>query len=424
LRIRILGGGREVGRAAYLIEDGSLRLLLDYGVNFDERDMPRLPLHVRPIDLTGVVISHAHLDHVGAAPYLYITGRPKAFATKPTLDVARLLTIDFLKLNAAVIDYDMREFELLYDNTVFLDYGEEYSEEGFKLVLSNAGHIIGSSIAYIETGSGHKIMYTGDINNRDTWTLAGAETVEKGVDTIIIESTYGGRSHPPRHIVEKRLLEIVEETLDKKGTVLIPAFSVGRSQEIATLLASEAPYAEIYLDGMIKDITEIYLRYKKYLRDPALFKRVFETVNLVTNSRERKKIINKPCVIIASAGMLKGGPSVYYLKKLYQNPRNSIIMVSYQAPNSSGHKLLESGEIPELEVGRVSARVEWLDFSSHAGQDGLLDIVSRYKDTLRNIIIVHGSDDDANALAEALREKLGRDLNIYIPNVGDEIEVA
>ncbi|ADV65601.1 MBL fold metallo-hydrolase [Desulfurococcus mucosus] len=424
MKIKVLGGGREVGRAAYLVEDGSQRFLLDYGVNFDERDMPRLPQHVRPVDVSGLIVSHAHLDHVGAAPYLYITGRPKAFSTKPTLEVARLLTMDFLKLNAAVIEYDMREFENLYDNTVFLDYGETYEEDGFKLVFANAGHIIGSSITYLETGSGRRLMYTGDINDRETWTLPGAETLETGVETVIVESTYGGRNHPPRHVVEKRLLEIVEETIDRKGTVLIPAFSVGRSQEIAALIASEAPYIEVYLDGMIKDITDIYLRYRKYLRDPALFNKVFETVNFVTGTRDRKKIINKPCVIIASAGMLKGGPSVYYLKKLHQNPRNSIIMVSYQAPNSNGHKLLEAGEIPELEVGRVNARVEWLDFSSHAGQKGLVDILSRYKSTVRDIIIVHGGEEEAFSLREAILEELGSDVRIHVPNTGDEIDVA
>ncbi|ACL11642.1 Putative exonuclease [Desulfurococcus amylolyticus 1221n] len=423
LKIKVLGGGREVGRAAYLIEDGSQKFLLDYGVNFDERDLPRLPHHVKPLEISGLIISHAHLDHVGAAPYLYITGRPKAFSTMPTMEVARLLVIDFLKLNSAVIEYDMREFENLYDNTVFLEYGEKYEEEGFKLVLENAGHIIGSSMTYLETGSGHRLMYTGDINNRDTWTLPGAETLELNVETILIESTYGGRNHPPRYIVEKKLLEIVEETIDRKGTVLIPAFSVGRSQEIATLIAAEAPYVDIYLDGMIKDITEIYLRYKKYLKDSSLFAKVFETVNFVSGAKERKKIINKPCVIIASAGMLKGGPSVYYLKKIYQNPRNSIVMVSYQAPNSNGHKLLEEGGIPELEIDRVNARVEWLDFSSHAGQDGLLDIISRYRTSLKNIVIIHGNEDEATSLRDVILEKLGSDINIYIPKVGDEIVI-
>lgn len=423
MKIRVLGGGGEVGRAAFLVEDGQQKFLLDYGINLDEKDMPRLPLHVRPAEITALVLSHAHLDHTAAAPYLYITGRPKAFSTRPTLDVARLLTMDFLKLNAAVIEYDMREFENLYNNTVFLDYGESYEEEGFKLVFSSAGHIIGSSMTYLETSSGRRLMYTGDVNDVDTWTLGGAEILDTRVDTIIIESTYGGRSHPPRYAVEEKLIEIIEETLDKKGTVLIPAFSVGRSQEIASIIAHKAPYVEVYVDGMVKDVTDVYLRHARFLRDPVAFKKTYETVNFVASFKDRKRIVNTPCVIIASAGMLKGGPSLYYFKKLYQNPRNSIVLVSYQAPSSNGHKILEAGEIPELNTGRIEARVEWLDFSSHAGREGLLRILSKYKSVVGNIVIVHGEPEEAESLKNTIIEKLDSDINVYTPSVGSEIVV-
>jgi len=164
MEVKILGGGREVGRSAIVLKDREGSILLDYGVNFDERDTPRLPLHVRPVDISAVVISHAHLDHVGAAPYLYISGAPRAIATKPTLDVARLLILDFLRLNAYYIDYEIREFDRMYNNTEFLDYGEEVSINEFGIRLFNAGHILGSSTVYVETPSGEKVLYTGDFN--------------------------------------------------------------------------------------------------------------------------------------------------------------------------------------------------------------------------------------------------------------------
>lgn len=419
VKLRVLGGGREVGRAAYLIE-GKEKILLDYGVNFDEKDNPQLPLHVRPIDIDAIAISHAHLDHVGAAPYLFITGRPRIYSTQPTLDIARLLTIDFLKLNAAVIEYDMLEFEKMYSSTRFVDY-QESVESGFKLVFTNAGHILGSTMVFLETSTGERILYTGDVNNISTWTLSGADFLPMSVDTIIIESTYGGRNHPKRHIVEKKFVETIEEVVDKGGTVLIPAFSVGRSQELMTLLSSELPYVDVYIDGMVKDVSEIYLKHRRFLRDPSLFTKTVENVNFVVKASERKKIIKKPCVIIASAGMLKGGPSVYYLKKIGDDPRNAVVLVSYQAPASNGHKLLENGKIPELNLEEVRARVEWFDFSSHAGRDGLVEIISRYKSSVKNVILVHGGDEDQEVLRKTISEKLGNDVNIATPKTGDEL---
>lgn len=423
MEIKILGGGHEVGRAAYAVRDGNRVVLLDYGINFDERDLPRLPMHIRPNEISALVITHAHLDHAGAAPYLYITGNIRAYSTRPTLDVARYLVLDFLKLNAPVIEYELRDFEKLYGNTNFLKYGEDDEGEGFKVEFYNAGHILGSAVVLLEMPSGKRVLYTGDINNIDTWTLRGADLPEGGVDVIIMESTYAARNHPPRARVESRLLEIIEETINRGGTVLIPAFSVGRGQEVMAAILSQAPYLDVYIDGMIKDITEVYAKHSSFLRDPSLFRKVVENVNFVTKPSERKKIINKPCVIIASAGMLKGGPSVYYLKKLHDNPRNSVILVSYQAPNSGGHRLLETGDVPEHDIKGVKARVEWLDLSSHAGKDGLREIALKYKESVKDIVLIHGSLEEASKLAEELRQDLGEDVRVHIPAVNDVINV-
>ncbi|MEM4481285.1 MAG: MBL fold metallo-hydrolase [Desulfurococcaceae archaeon] len=422
MEIRVLGSGQEVGRAAIYLKGANSGLLLDYGVNFDEKDNPQLPMHVRPVDISAVVISHAHLDHVGAAPYLYITGGPRAISTKPTMDIAKYLTVDFLRLNAHYIDYELREFDRMYSNTIFLNFGEEAIVGEFKVRLYSSGHILGSSMVYAESETGDRVLYTSDFNTAQTWTLGGAETPPIEPSTLIVESTYGGRNHPPRHLVEKRLLEVVEETIDRGGVILVPAFSVGRTQEVMTLLGSQAPYLDIYVDGMSRDISELYLKHKRFLRDPNLFSKVVENVNFVTDVSMRKKILKKPCAIIASAGMLKGGPALYYLKQIHSNSRNAVVLVSYQSANSNGHKILSAGSLQELGVGPIKARLEWLSLSSHGSRDDIIRFARHYKGSVKDIIIVHGSSQDSNSLSLKLREALGDDVNIYVPANGEVIK--
>ncbi len=421
--LKILGGGQEVGRAAYLVIDKNKYFLLDYGVNFDEEDHPQFPLHVRPIDLSGIAVTHAHLDHIGAAPLLYITGKPPLYVTKPTLDIGKLLINDFLKLNAYYVDYDIGEFETMATKAKFMEYGVEEEAGEYTLLFTDAGHILGSSMIYLETPSGHRILYTGDVNTIQTWTLNRAQLWPIKIDTLIIESTYGSTKHPPRHMSEKRLIDSIEEVIDGGGTVLIPAFSVGRTQEVMCLVQAELPHVNIYVDGMSRDITNIYLKYKHFLRDPAMFQKAVENTFFIRGWSDRRKAWKTPSVIISSAGMLKGGPSVYYLKKISDNPRNAVFLVSYQAPNSPGHILLEKGKLEELGIEEMRARLEWFDLSSHAGKDGLLSIMLRYKHVLKNIVIIHGEPESTTKLADMAREALGKDINIYTPVNGEEVKL-
>ncbi len=421
--LKILGGGQEVGRAAYLIIDKNKYFLLDYGVNFDEEDHPQFPLHVRPIDLSGIAITHAHLDHIGAAPLLYITGKPPLYVTKPTLDIGKLLIDDFLKLNAYYVDYDIGEFETMATKAKFMEYGVEEEAGEYTLLFTDAGHILGSSMIYLETPSGHRILYTGDVNTIQTWTLNRAQLWPIKIGTLIIESTYGSTKHPPRHMSEKRLIDAIEEVIDSGGTVLIPAFSVGRTQEVMCLVQAELPHVNIYVDGMSRDITNIYLKYKHFLRDPAMFQKAVENTFFIRGWSDRRKAWKAPSVIISSAGMLKGGPSVYYLKKISDNPKNAVFLVSYQAPNAPGHTLLEKGKLEELGIEEMRARLEWFDLSSHAGKDGLLLIMLRYKHVLKNIVIIHGEPESTTKLASMAREALGKDINIYTPVNGEEVKL-
>ncbi|WFO75683.1 MBL fold metallo-hydrolase [Desulfurococcaceae archaeon MEX13E-LK6-19] len=424
VEIKVLGSGGEVGRAAIYVRDTVKKkgILLDYGVNFDEEGRPQFPEHIRPVDVAAVVVSHAHLDHIGAVPMLYISARPLSIMTKPTQVIGEILIKDFMKLSGYYIDYEEGEVQAMMDNSLLLDYGEDVDVNDYNILVTSAGHILGSMITYLTTPSGHKIMYTGDINTIQTWTLSKAELWPYKVDTLIIESTYGGVKHPPRYLVEKKLVEAVEEVINDGGTVLIPAFSVGRSQEVISLLAAELPHVPVYLDGMSREITEIYLRNKKFLRDPDMFRRAVENTRFIRGWEDRRKAWKRPCVIVSSAGMLKGGPALYYLKKLGSNEKNAVFLVSYQSLDSPGHMILEKGEIEELGI-KIKARLQWFDLSSHAGRDGLLNIVVHYRHTLKNIVIIHGEDSSRNYLANKIREELGDDINIYTPSNGETITV-
>ncbi|MEM2235312.1 MAG: MBL fold metallo-hydrolase [Desulfurococcaceae archaeon] len=421
IEVRVLGGGGEVGRTGVFLRDSSRNkgLLLDYGVGFDDYGRPLFPEYVKPSDLAGIVISHAHLDHVGAAPLFYISTKPRVVMTKPTLEVSSILIKDMLKISSYYIDYTEEELNEMINSSIVLDYGSELDLDGYNIAISNAGHIIGSALTYIDTPSGERILFTGDLNTVNTYTISAAEPWPGEVEAIIIESTYGGVEHPERHIVEKSLVEAVEATIDGGGVVLIPAFSVGRSQEVLTMIASEMPYVDIYLDGMSREISRVYLRNSKYLRNPDLFRKALEVAHVVRDWSDRRRAFRKPSVIISSAGMLKGGPALYYLKKLADEPKNAIILVSYQSKDSPGHEVLETGSIADLGIS-VKAKLMWFDLSSHAGRRGLLNIALHYRESLRTVILVHGDNESRDKLTKSITEALP-DVKVYAPVNGEQI---
>lgn len=424
VKLRVAGGGLEVGRVALELIDGDSTVLLDCGVNFNEQDLPQFPLHIKPSNVKAIVLSHAHLDHVGAAPSLFVSTSIPVLTTKPTVEIAKLLILDFIKLSSYYIDYDVIELEAMVSNTIAVNYGEEVEKNGFIFTFTNANHILGSSLTYIETPSGYRILYTGDVNLTETRTLPPIELLGGGIDVLIIESTYGSRNHPSRSLIEKEFVKDVEEVVENGGTVLIPAFSVGRTQEVLAILQMEAPHIDVYLDGMGKDMTLIYLKYRGMLRDGNLFEKIVENTRFVKGWDERRKVWRRNCVIIASAGMLKGGPSLYYLKKIYDNPKNAVFMVSYQSPSSYGHMLLENGAIEEIGLDKLKAMLKWYDLSSHAGRDQLVKIVEKYRGSLKHVVIIHGEPDSISTLSKRIEEEIGGDVKIHTPSNGDVIDLT
>ncbi len=404
VEIKVLGGGREVGRLSVLVKraDEKRGILLDAGVNFDEQDRPVFAATYPPKYVEAIVLSHAHLDHIGTAPLYYVSGSPPVFATRPTLQMARLMLEDFLKLNGYYSTYESNEVNKLLENGREVEYGDRVEVGGAELSFYSAGHIPGSLFTVLDL-DGLRIGFTGDINTVETKLMKPASLESIGrLDVLITEATYGDSTHPPRAHSEKRLLGIVEETVRRGGTVLVPAFSIARGQEIMMVLAARDLGVPVAVDGMIRKVTEIFLENPRYVNNIDLLRRAADEFLFVRGWQDRHRVWKKPGVIIASAGMLKGGPSLYYLKRIGGNPGNAIALVSFQAPGTPGRRILEEGLMPTGEEP-VRARVEWLDFSSHADMEGLLEVVRKTRP--RTVVVVHAEPDTAEVFASRLREE-------------------
>jgi len=426
IRIRFLGATGEVGRMAVFVSDESNRgVLLDYGTGFDAEGKPLLPLHVRPKDVLGVVVSHAHLDHCGAVPSLYITYRPPLYATSLTLELADIMYKDAMKLSGYYLPYTEEEVRAVLEHGTPVVYGEEVEvAEDISLTFLNAGHIPGSMMALLEF-KGRRILFTGDFNTIDTNLLRGADLykIPKDVDVVIMEGTYTAATHPPREKLEREFVEKLREVLEGGGTVLIPAFTLGRAQEILlTIVKNGLTDYPILVDGLARHANRIIGRHPHYLRDYELYRKAMEVSIEVPNMYVRKNIVKEErAIIIAPAGMLKGGAALYYFKKIARERKNALFLSSFQVPNTPGFEILKSGRVViDRTVIDVMARVEWFDFSAHAGKRELIDFIKRFDRDAR-IFMIHTEASSATSFVNELREKHGID-NVYVPTtLGEEL---
>ncbi|MEM3574269.1 MAG: beta-CASP ribonuclease aCPSF1 [Candidatus Bathyarchaeia archaeon] len=432
-----LGSFHEVGRSAILIRAGESVVLLDCGINPGSQNpsisYPRLDIDLLNLEeLDAVIISHAHLDHCGMVPFLYKYGyEGPIYCSEPTAMLMPLLQLDYLEVlskEGAFAPFDQRDVREALLHTIPLKYGVVTDvAPDIKLTLHNAGHILGSSIVHLHIGEGlHNIVYTGDFKYGTTVLLEQAVSTFPRVETLIMESTYGGPEDamPEREEAEEKLISLVNETAERGGKVLIPSLAVGRAQEIMLVLdrhmkGGRLKELPIFVEGMVSEATAIHTAFPEYL-SAELRERILhmdenpfesEYLHMITHPSQREEVISGgPCIIMATAGMLEGGPILDYFRRLASDPRNTLIFVSYQIEGTLGSRILKGArEVPmmgtygTMEILKVGMRVEAVEgFSGHSDRRQLLNFVNRISPKPSKIIINHGERKKCDSLAQSI----------------------
>ena len=421
MNVKVLGAAREVGRSGFLIDCDGTNLLLDYGVMFGRRGSPpQYPSHVKPKDIDSVIITHAHLDHSGYVPSLFVSGHCNVYATPPTLELTQLLIEDMLKIEKNFHPFDLPELNNMIKNAKEIGFKEKIKRGNATFELRSSGHVIGGGTVLVESDN-KRVFYTGDIHPKGSRMLKEADLDIGKIDLVITESTYSQTVQMPRKQSEDGLMEFANEIMDRKGILFVPAFSVERSQEIACVLRNAGFKHKVIMDGMALKVNEIMFRYLEYLRDPKVFADSINRAVSIRNNRERKNALLEPCVVISPAGMLVGGNAVYYLQELAFDSKNGIALVSYQGDGTPGKKLLETGKVETR--GRdlkVSAEVRQFEFSGHADKNELFNLIKNIEGNPK-VLTVHGDDESCTKFAQEIHEKLG--LEAYSPKVDELIKV-
>jgi putative mRNA 3-end processing factor len=418
LQVGFLGGAREVGRIGISVKSEKTQVLLDYGVMFDHE--PGFPMHVPPKEVDGLILTHSHLDHSGALPVFYIGGKTPLYTNRLNLDLTQLLIQDFIKLSGYYLPFEYLELKTMMQSNKHLDFGEKEKVGDMNLQLLNAGHTPGSAQVLLEV-EGKRLLYTGDYNTTDSQLLKGAAMDYGDLDVVITESTYANADHTNRLELEKRFVDAVTEVVERGGTVLVPAFGVGRSQEMACILAAHHFEYPVVLDGMAREASRIIMNHKEFLRDPKLFMNAMHSLDWIESWRDRRKALKSNGVIISTAGMLKGGPAAFYVSKLGKKASNAIFLVSYQIPGTPGKELLEKGVCTiDGKVRKVKARYEHFDFSSHCGASQLKDALRKLGGNPK-VFVVHGDDENCKMFASWVKSELG--LDAVAPKTGETFEV-
>lgn len=409
LELSFKGGCREVGRSGLLVNE---EILLDYGIKAGE--IPEYPGN--GMEPKAVLVSHGHLDHCGAVPNLMYMN-PEVFMTPPTAEFTNLLGRDTLKLAettlSGVAPFDPNDLQRVNQLTRRKDYGEAFKTQGYSVCFYNAGHIPGASGIYLESKSGESLLYTGDFSMKETRLVPGAEKFPEA-DTLVLESTYFGEEHVPRKETEKRFIDSVLETLERGGTALIPAFAIGRTQEILMLLDAHGITA--YVDGMGRDVYKLLRKYPEYLRNPELLDRAFDRA-ISVKDKQRESVLKEPSVIVTTAGMLNGGPVLYYLSQLYRDPNSKVLLTGYQVEGTNGRLALNHGVIETRgDVLALKPKIEQYDFSAHSGDSELKKLVKDFcKKGTERVFVMHGVKTEA--FAQWISEEIG--VEAYAPANGE-----
>ncbi len=456
ISIFTLGGFKQVGRSCILITTSESKILLDCGIHPGVKESwkayPRLDwVNLDLTQLDAVIISHAHLDHTGFLPMLYKYGyQGPTYCSDPTLALMTMLQSDFVKIadkEGGNILYDLKDVREVIKHTITLPYGlvTDVSPDT-KLVMNNAGHILGSATIHLHIGEGaHNIVYTGDFKYGRTLLLDSAVWNYPRVETLIMESTYGAREDvmPSRTEVEEYFVNTINNIIKQGGKVVIPVPAVGRSQEMMLVLdkymrEKKMVEAPIFIEGMISEATAIHIAYPEYLAKDLRNKILVDDENpflsdyftIIDHPKNREEALEQgSAIIMATSGMLEGGPVIDYFSKLASSDKNGVVFVSYQIPGTMGRRVLDGskqvsilddrGKIKILDVNCEVSKVE--GFSGHSDYNQLMRYVGKLRSKLQYVIINHGErrkiDNMANMISRVYR------LNTLQPSVQEAINL-
>ena len=430
-----LGGVKQVGRSCFIVMTPESRVMLDCGINPAEPEplnaFPRLDWFNFNFDeLDAVVISHAHIDHQGFLPTLFKYGyRGPVYCTEPTLPLMTLLQMDSVKIaksNGTYLPYEVRDIYEVIKHCITIPYGKPTDiSPDITVTLNNAGHIMGSATVHLNISGAHNILYSGDYKYARTQLLDGALSIYPRVETLITESTYGNSTDvmPEQYIVYRTFTDNINRTLTGGGKVLIPVPAVGRAQEIMLVLDKEMREGRlmespIYIEGMISEASAVHMSYAHYLGYDVR-KSVSQGINpfqseyftVVNGPSNRADVLNdeSPSIIMATSGMLEGGPSVEYFKEIAQSDNNRIMFVSYQINGTLGRRVLDgtmnevsmldkNGKLKVIPVRCETNRID--GFSGHSDFNQIMSFVSRVKP--KRVLVNHGERSKSESIASAV----------------------
>ena len=434
-----LGGVKQVGRSCFVVVTPETKVMLDCGINPGEMSgldaYPRLDWFNFDLDdLDAVVISHAHIDHQGFLPTLFKYGyRGPVYCTEPTLPLMILLQTDSVKIansNGTYLPYAARDVNEVIKHCITLPYGKPTDiSPDVTITLNNAGHIMGSATVHLNISGAHNILYSGDYKYAKTQLLDSAVSIYPRVETLITESTYGNTTDvmPDQQSVYQGFTESINKTLMDGGKVLLPVPAVGRAQEIMLVMAKQMKEGRliespIYIEGMISEASAIHMSYAHYLGSDVR-KSVSQGINpfqseyftVISGYGKRDDILNdeNPAIVMATSGMLEGGPSVEYFKELAPNPKNKIMFVSYQINGTLGRRVID-GAMSEVSMMEKSGKVKVVPvrcqtqridgFSGHSDFNQILNFVSRIRP--KRVLVNHGEKSKSENVASSIYSRL------------------
>ena len=452
-----LGGFGQVGRSCMLLTTSDSKVLIDCGINPGARSpseaFPRIDwANITLDELDAIVIGHAHLDHTGFLPVLLKYGyKGPIYCTEPTLPMMNLIQLDAIKVAAAqgkVPMYSDRDVFQVMRQAITLPYGSVTDiSPDIKLVLSNAGHILGSATCHFHIGNGdHNFVYSGDIKYGRSMLLESANTNYPRVETLLIESTYGAKEdiQPSRQEVEAAFIASVNSVLKEGGKVLIPIPAVGRAQELMMVIdrymkSGELTEAPVFMEGMIQEATAIHEAFPEYLVKE-LKQKILETDDNPFDSeyftniehqdgREEPLREGLPCIIIATSGMLEGGPVLEYFRNIAPHKQNKILFVSYQVNGTLGRRVMDgarqvsiSGQEGKIEVVSINCSTERLEgFSGHSDYNQLMAFVQRLRHKLRRVLVNHGEKKKSENLSMSIRRMYR--ISTHYPQIQEGIRL-